>query len=149
MTKTKVAISLAGIALVLPSLVSATTNASFGTKGGANLALYLLYGLTLAIIFAVIYNFWSVITSFGGIVGKGLNLIGSGIILLSAQIVLRTLGEFGFDYLKYLLRNLPQAYEIFHAVLQVVGLLLVVWGLKELASVYQKERTKKGESKDL
>lgn len=136
MTKIKALLFTTAIGISVPSITQAADRI-LADANGAEIALYLLYALTLAIILMVIYKFWGVITNFGGIIGKGLNLIGSGVILLSFQIVLRTLGKFGLDYLKYLLRTFPQAYNIFHTALQVVGLLLVVWGLKALASVYQ------------
>lgn len=140
MTKIKALLSTIAIGFSVPSITQAATR-TFTDANGAEIALYFLYALTLAVILMVIYKFWGIITNFGGIIGKGLNLIGSGVILLSFQIALRTLGEFGLDYLKYLFRAFPQGYNIFHAALQVVGLFLVVWGLKTLASVYQEQAT--------
>lgn len=146
MIKNKVLAFTTGLGLIVPTITLAASQA-FGKANGAEIALYLLYALTLAIILVVIHNFWNVITSFGGVIGKGLNLIGSGVILISFQIVLKTLGQFNLDYLKYLLRSFPRTYDIFHAALQVIGLLLVVWGLKTLASVYKEEPKSSEESR--
>lgn len=103
-------------------------------------ALYSLYALTLVIVLGVIYNFWGVITSFGGLIGSGLNLIGSGVIILVLNIILRILSRFNWNYIELVLKNYPRLYEIFHACLQIVGLLLIVWGLKKLALIYKEEK---------
>lgn len=130
-----------GLLLLIPGFVYAQGGQV--TFQGVEYALYGLFALTLVVVVAVIYNFWGVITRFGGLIGTGLNLIGSGVIILAFDIILRILDRFEWNYIKLSLANYPQLYEIFRSIIQVVGLLLVVWGLKKLASIYRSQEIKK------
>jgi len=138
MTKIKKAITFTTLLLLTTPMV-ASAQTSTAKLPTLELALNALYLLTLVVVVAVIYNFWSVITSFGGLIGKGLNLIGTGVIVLSLGVILRILSALGLNYIEMSLEYTPQIYDVFMACLQVVGLLLVVWGFKGLASIY-KER---------
>lgn len=142
-------IAIVAVFCLLATPLLANAQAATDSTPALEIALNALYFLTLLVVIAVIYNFSSVMISFGGLIGRGLNLIGAGVIVLSCGVILRILSAVELNYLETALRHAPQIYNVFMACLQVVGLLLVVWGFKGLASIYkEKQGQKKTTSKN-